>query len=70
VRHAGHCHANGAHLELIDDGVNGRLVTDVAGAVQASADPSVSREAYRFVYEQRFTCERMLDASEQMYERL
>jgi len=50
--------------------VNGRLVTDVAGAVQASADPSVSREAYRFVYEQRFTCERMLDASEQMYERL
>jgi glycosyltransferase involved in cell wall biosynthesis len=59
-----------AHLELIVDGVNGRLVTDEDGAVQAAAEPNVDRDACKYLCEQRFTCERMVDAYEQVYEAL
>ncbi|WP_436195381.1 hypothetical protein [Paraburkholderia hospita] len=58
------------HLELIVDGVSGRLVADEDGAIQAAARADVSRDACRCVYEQRFTCERMVNAYEQVYEGL
>ena len=61
----------GAIPEIVEDGVNGRVVDDVDSAVAAvRAIGSIDRRACRRVFDERFTAQRMTDDYLAVYERL
>jgi glycosyltransferase involved in cell wall biosynthesis len=61
----------GSMAELITEGVTGRLVTDVDGAVDAVAtNGDVDRAAIRSVAVERFGVDRMVDEYVEVYRSL
>jgi len=61
----------GSMPELIDDGVSGFIVADVAGAIQAvDRIDSLDRRACRDAVEQRFTCQHMARAYLDVYRKI
>jgi glycosyltransferase involved in cell wall biosynthesis len=64
----------GSMAELVDEGVTGRLVTDVDGAAAAVAAVAtigdLDRAAIRAAAVERFGVDRMVDEYVEVYERL
>lgn len=61
-------HARGSMPELIDDGITGYLVTDIADAVAAvRSAPAIDRRACRATARERFGFQRMIDEYERLF---